>query len=132
MVIAVFACLFSVSLRCSSFFFVLSYCSSHSRSWQADIFTVCSYHAGIYDVIEHKGLCEDAYWTIHITPESDCSYASFETNVRLPDYTVLVKAVLAIFKPERFTMTLLADVCFSFFAVFPIRFSSQDAGILDC
>ena len=56
-----------------------------------------------------NGLLYDAYWTIHITPESHCSYASFETNVRMRDYNSLVRAVLAIFRPKRFTMTLFAD-----------------------
>jgi hypothetical protein len=56
-----------------------------------------------------NGLLYDAYWTIHITPESHCSYASFETNIRMTNYASLVKAVLAIFRPKRFTMTLFAD-----------------------
>jgi len=56
-----------------------------------------------------NGLLFDAYWTIHITPESHCSYASFETNVRVREYATLVRAVLAIFRPKRFTMTLFAD-----------------------
>jgi hypothetical protein len=94
-----------------------------------------------------NGLLFDAYWTIHITPEScvarartcapcapptvahphayqrssssssssrpppprHCSYASFETNVRMREYAPLVKAVLGIFRPKRFTQTLFAD-----------------------
>ena len=56
-----------------------------------------------------NGLLYDAYWTIHITPESHCSYASFETNIRMTNFGPLVKAVLAIFRPKRFTMTLFAD-----------------------
>jgi hypothetical protein len=56
-----------------------------------------------------NGLLFDAYWTIHITPESHCSYASFETNLRMTNYSALVKAVLDIFRPKRFTMTMFAD-----------------------
>lgn len=56
-----------------------------------------------------NGLLYDAYWTIHITPESHCSYASFETNIRMPNYDSLVRAVLSIFRPQRYTMTLFAD-----------------------
>lgn len=56
-----------------------------------------------------NGLLYDAYWTIHITPESHCSYASFETNVRMSNYSSLIKAVLAIFRPKKWTMTLFAD-----------------------
>lgn len=57
-----------------------------------------------------NGLLYDAYWTIHITPESTFSYASFETNIRMKSYSGLIKAVLAIFKPKRWTMTLFADL----------------------
>ena len=70
-------------------------------SIQAFSFEPCGYSM--------NGLLFDAYWTIHITPESHCSYASFETNLRMVNYNALVKAVLAIFKPRRFTMTLFAD-----------------------
>lgn len=51
----------------------------------------------------------DAYFTIHVTPESEFSYASFETNIRQSSYSVLIKHVLEIFKPKRFTMTMFAD-----------------------
>lgn len=56
-----------------------------------------------------NGLLYDSYWTIHITPEATFSYASFETNIRMPSYAGLIKAVLAIFKPKKWTMTLFAD-----------------------
>lgn len=56
-----------------------------------------------------NGLLYDSYWTIHITPESHCSYASFETNIRMTNYSSLIKAVIAIFRPKKFTMTLFAD-----------------------
>jgi S-adenosylmethionine decarboxylase len=56
-----------------------------------------------------NGLLYDAYWTIHITPESSCSYASFETNIRMSNYDSLIRAVLSIFRPQRYTMTLFAD-----------------------
>ena len=56
-----------------------------------------------------NGLLYDAYWTIHITPESHCSYASFETNIRMSNYSALIKSVLAIFKPKKWTMTMFAD-----------------------
>jgi hypothetical protein len=60
-----------------------------------------------------NGLLYDAYWTIHITPESHCSYASFETNIRMTNYSALIKAVLAIFRPRKWTMTLFADTAAS-------------------
>lgn len=46
---------------------------------------------------------------VQVTPEPDFSYASFETNVRLPDYNDMVRGVLEVFRPKKFTMTLFAE-----------------------
>mmetsp|Transcript_6838 Transcript_6838/g.20029 ORF Transcript_6838/g.20029 Transcript_6838/m.20029 type:complete len:452 (+) Transcript_6838:390-1745(+) len=50
-----------------------------------------------------------SYSTIHITPESGSSYASFETNQKVGSYRSLVNNVLRTFRPKRFVMTLMAD-----------------------
>jgi len=50
-----------------------------------------------------------SYSTIHITPETGSSYASFETNQRVADYTPLINNVVRTFRPKRFVMTLMAD-----------------------
>ncbi len=44
-----------------------------------------------------------AYWTIHITPEAHCSYASFETNYQCESYAELLKRIVAVFKPGKLT-----------------------------
>lgn len=50
------------------------------------------------------------YFTVHVTPEPHCSYASFETNVRHSQNgqspAEIVQQVVNIFKPGRFTVTL--------------------------
>ena len=46
---------------------------------------------------------------LKVTPEPDFSYASFETNVRLPDYDALVRGVLEVFRPRKFTLTLFIE-----------------------
>jgi len=56
-----------------------------------------------------NALCFESYTTVHVTPERDCSYASFETNTALRSYASLVKNVLAVFKPARVVLTLFAD-----------------------
>ncbi|KAK8803199.1 hypothetical protein WA158_000893 [Blastocystis sp. Blastoise] len=56
-----------------------------------------------------NGLKNDTYWTIHITPESQCSYVSFETNLLLENYTDLLILVLQTFKPRKFTLTYFCD-----------------------
>ena len=53
------------------------------------------------------------YWTVHVTPEPQCSYASFETNVptrqSTRDTVALVQQVVGIFKPGRFSVTLFEN-----------------------
>ncbi|KAI9887367.1 MAG: spermidine resistance protein [Watsoniomyces obsoletus] len=50
------------------------------------------------------------YFTVHVTPESHCSYASFETNVpgrqTGRETAEVVEHVLNIFRPGRFSVTL--------------------------
>lgn len=54
------------------------------------------------------------YYTLHITPESGWSYASFETNFPFNDkspvsiVTVLLK-ILKIFDPKKFSLTLINE-----------------------
>lgn len=50
-----------------------------------------------------------SYTTIHVTPEHECSYASFEVNTALKSYTALIKNVLSTFRPKRVVVTLTAD-----------------------
>ncbi|BFZ60008.1 spermidine resistance protein [Saitoella coloradoensis] len=68
------------------------------------LFTPCGYSAnGVVPTPSSTG-----YWTIHVTPEPHCSYASFETNVPTsPTSTSLatVEKVVDIFGPGKFTLT---------------------------
>lgn len=56
-----------------------------------------------------NGVRGDEYFTIHVTPQPSCSFASFETNVDMSDYTDLIQRVLRIFKPGRFILTTIAN-----------------------
>lgn len=56
-----------------------------------------------------NAILHDAYFTIHITPEPQCSYVSFETNTCLKSYDALVRNVLSIFRPKRFLLTMFGD-----------------------
>lgn len=59
----------------------------------------------------------DRYATIHVTPEEDWSYASFETNMEFGtvgdgsklDVKEVVQRLLKIFNPGRFTLTLFVS-----------------------
>jgi len=50
------------------------------------------------------------YFTVHVTPEPQCSYASFETNVPAKqcgrETADIIEQVVKIFKPGRFTATM--------------------------
>ena len=75
----------------------------------AYLFTPCGFSAnGVIPVA--KGPCSSHYFTVHVTPEPHCSYASFETNVptRQPchERASVIEQVVSIFKPGRFTVTL--------------------------
>ena len=56
-----------------------------------------------------QGKHEQAYFTMHITPEPECSFVSFETNAVLPNYTPLVRHVVELFQPGSFCVSLFVD-----------------------
>lgn len=79
---------------------------NHVDEHDAFAFTPCGYSS-------NSILNEDSYYTLHVTPEKDWSYASFETNVNplkygLNNVDVLYK-VLNIFKPQKFQFTLFSS-----------------------
>jgi hypothetical protein len=47
-----------------------------------------------------NGLMDGSYFTVHVTPEADCSYVSFGTNTKLTEYQGVVEKVLRLFKPQ--------------------------------
>jgi S-adenosylmethionine decarboxylase len=61
-------------------------------------FTPCGYSM--------NAILHESYYTMHITPESDCSYVSFETNTVLPNYNSLIRNVINMFRPQRFVLTM--------------------------
>ncbi|XP_072019339.1 S-adenosylmethionine decarboxylase proenzyme-like [Amphiura filiformis] len=54
-------------------------------------------------------LPNNGYMTIHITPEKEFSYVSFETNAEMENYGELVKRVVSTFNPGRFCLTLFTN-----------------------
>lgn len=47
--------------------------------------------------------------TIHITPEPEFSYVSFESNIAASSYNDLIKRVIDTFKPGKFIVTVFAN-----------------------
>ncbi|GMF72927.1 unnamed protein product [Aspergillus oryzae] len=78
----------------------------------AYLFTPCGFSAnGVIPTPDPKA--NTHYFTVHVTPEPHCSYASFETNVPHSQNgqttAGIVKQVVNIFKPGRFTVTLFEN-----------------------
>ena len=72
------------------------------------MFNPCGYSANA--VIPSPDKDTAYYWTVHVTPERHCSYASFETNVPREqsgrEMAEVIESVLETFKPGRFSVTL--------------------------
>jgi len=49
------------------------------------------------------------YMTIHITPEPEFSYVSFESNIPLTSYLGVIQRVLETFMPGKFILTIFAN-----------------------
>lgn len=66
-------------------------------------FTPCGYSM--------NGLKGKSFYTIHVTPEAHCSYASFETNASLSpkQHQELISRILAVFKPNKATLTITSN-----------------------
>ncbi|RDW95079.1 putative S-adenosylmethionine decarboxylase proenzyme [Coleophoma crateriformis] len=76
----------------------------------AYLFTPCGFSAnGVIPAPDGAGTATH-YFTVHVTPEPQCSYASFETNVpgrqSGHDTVEVIEDVVNIFKPGRFSVTL--------------------------
>ncbi|KAI1438857.1 S-adenosylmethionine decarboxylase [Xylaria sp. CBS 124048] len=81
----------------------------------AYLFSPCGFSAnGIVPAPQSQDDSDPAksghYFTVHVTPEPNCSFASFETNVPSGqdgrDTPEIVEHVVSIFKPGRFSVTL--------------------------
>ena len=75
----------------------------------AYLFTPCGFSAnGVIPSPATGGSTH--YFTVHVTPEPRCSYASFETNVPASqtgrETADVIQQVVGIFKPGRFSVTL--------------------------
>jgi S-adenosylmethionine decarboxylase len=76
----------------------------------AFLFTPCGFSAnGVVPSPQPSG-AGTHYFTVHVTPEPQCSYASFETNVpgrqTGRETSEIIAHVVDIFKPGRFSVTL--------------------------
>ena len=97
------------------------YCDSPDMEEQRVRGKVCTRDSGIGDLLpgvtvdesmfypcgySMNGVKEKQYYTIHVTPQPECSYASFETNERYTDYETPMAKLMEIFQPSRFIVNL--------------------------
>lgn len=69
-------------------------------------FAPCGY--SMNGLVERGTGAPPQYYTIHISPEPEASYVSFETSLASPSaLPPVVAAAVALFKPHRFTATLV-------------------------
>nr|KAF6336962.1 hypothetical protein mMyoMyo1_012151 [Myotis myotis] len=68
----------------------------------ATMFSPCGYSM--------NGMKSDGtYWTIHITPEPEFAYISFETNLSQTAYEGLIRKVVEAFQPGKCVTTLFVN-----------------------
>eukprot|EP01096_Ripella_sp_DP13-Kostka_P012880 TRINITY_DN546_c0_g1_i1.p1 TRINITY_DN546_c0_g1~~TRINITY_DN546_c0_g1_i1.p1 ORF type:complete len:340 (+),score=161.82 TRINITY_DN546_c0_g1_i1:499-1518(+) len=67
---------------------------------QEHFFTPCGYSM--------NGHFNNAYSTIHITPEAGFSFVSYETNLVAQNYTTVLTNALDVFRPGSFSVAVLA------------------------
>jgi S-adenosylmethionine decarboxylase len=56
-----------------------------------------------------NGMLGRGYYTIHVTPEDECSFVSFECNFALASYAALARRIVEIFRPGKFSVTVFTD-----------------------
>jgi S-adenosylmethionine decarboxylase len=99
----------------------LFYCDTSDKNEMRERGKRCTKDSGIADLLEGVAVDESMfypcgysmnavkdrdYFTIHVTPQPECSYASFETNRRYENYDVIISKV---------PLPLRSFLCFSLF-----------------
>ncbi|EGD76973.1 adenosylmethionine decarboxylase 1 isoform 2 [Salpingoeca rosetta] len=81
------------------------------QSGIADIVPGAHIHEFLFDPCGYScnAVFGEFYFTIHVTPQEEFSYVSFETDVLKEDYTPMILKVLDIFKPGKFSINVFAN-----------------------
>jgi len=81
------------------------------KSGIADLIPEATFDDFLFDPCGYSvnGIWGKHYFTIHVTPQEPCSFASFETNILLDDYNELLTKVKNVFKPGYLSATLFTN-----------------------
>ena len=66
-----------------------------------------------------NGIFGTNYCTVHVTPQPGSSYASFETNIIKEDYSGVIKEIISVFQPGKFSIALTTSVEDHFLSLHP-------------
>lgn len=108
-----------------------NFAQASERSGISDLFPGAVLDGFLFDPCGYSvnGMMGEHYFTIHVTPQQQFSFASFETDVPLEDYADLMMRVLQIFRPGRATVTIMANDAAGVRPVAPRRL--QDYALCD-
>ncbi len=102
----------------------LFYCDTSDKQEMREKGKECTRLSGIGDLLEGVAVDESMfypcgysmngvrnrdYFTIHVTPQPECSYASFETNCRYDQYDPVISKLISIFRPGRFIVNIASQ-----------------------
>eukprot|EP00127_Corallochytrium_limacisporum_P006004 Clim_evm81s215 gene=Clim_evmTU81s215 len=65
------------------------------------LFEPCGYSA--------NAIKDEVYFTIHVTPQDDFSYVSFECNIHMKNYDDLIARVVDVFRPKKFVLNIFSN-----------------------
>lgn len=82
------------------------------KNWSFGAIFINKFDASINQILLYKmwySFFQGCYMTIHITPEPEFSYVSFESNVASSNYGDLISRVIKLFQPGKFVVTIFAN-----------------------
>ncbi len=68
----------------------------------AHMFSPCGYSI--------NGIMDNNYFAIHVTPQPEGSYSSFDTSIINKESVFMIEKVISIFKPEKYSLFLKTDL----------------------
>lgn len=75
------------------------------------IFPAATVHEYLFEPCGYScnALMDECYFTIHVTPQKEFSYVSFESDADIKDYAPLVQKVIDLFRPGRFSAVIFSN-----------------------